>query len=89
MRTPALPKPHQGECVDNEPGAVIYYAGHQPYGVYHFASGDIRLTGRRSSRPAVIGEMLGLDACLAGKPHAETARCSARTRVYFISRREF
>jgi CRP-like cAMP-binding protein len=89
MQENLLHESKHGECVEYAAGEVIYYAGHQPYGVYHFAEGDIRLTGRRGVRSAEIGEILGLKACLAGKPHDETARCLAPTRVYFICRRDF
>ena len=83
-----LPAPGQGECVDYDVGTVIYYAGHVPYGAYYLEHGEVRLSGRRRLRTAVAGETLGLKACQANEPHAETATCLAPTRVYFVCRRE-
>ena len=60
-----MPTPGQGQCLEYAAGTVIYYAGHQPYGAYYLDYGEVRLSGRRHSRTAHSGEVLGLKACLS------------------------
>ncbi len=78
----------RGERVLYEPGAVIFYAGHHPYGLYFLYRGTVQLASRRQRRLIGAGTLLGIGSQAAQCPHPATATCHSACEVYFYSRPE-
>jgi CRP-like cAMP-binding protein len=77
-----------GERVLYESGAVIFYAGHHPYGLYFLHKGTVQLASRRQRRLIGPGTLLGIGAQTAQVPHPATATCQSACEIYFYSRPE-
>lgn len=77
-----------GERVLYEPGSVIFYAGHHPYGLYFLNQGTVQLASRRQRCLIGPGTLLGLGAHAAQSPHPATAVCQSECEIFFFSRPE-
>ena len=77
-----------GVSVHYEPGGVIFYAGHHPYGLYFLNQGTVQLASRRQRRLIGPGTLLGLGAHAAQAPHPATASCQTACEIFFFSRPE-
>lgn len=75
-----------------EKDQVLFYQGHQPFGVFILEDGRIQhKTQTASGREKIVGDstiqdVIGLDDLLANKPYTFTAVTMAPSRVSFISR---
>ncbi|MGA3209849.1 MAG: Crp/Fnr family transcriptional regulator [Terriglobales bacterium] len=76
-------------------GAVIFIEEEAPLGVFRLREGQAKLsTNARDGRTfalriAKAGELLGLDAVVAGKPYSLTAETMQRCQLDFVGRSDF
>ncbi len=76
-------------------GAVLFEEGGTPAGLFLLRAGRVRLgiRSRRGSQVllevAGVGEMLGLSACVSGKPYELTARTLTPCEAIFVPREDF
>jgi CRP/FNR family transcriptional regulator len=80
----------KNRTVTYEPGQVLFYRGHLPYGVFilHEGKVDFRVgeTDRHSMFQAGAGTMLGLSSLLADRPYPLTAVVLEKVRVSFAGK---
>jgi CRP/FNR family transcriptional regulator len=76
-------------------GAILFMEGEQARGVYILCEGRVKLLTTNSDGKTLIfkiakpGEILGLNATLAGTPHEITAEALQPTRLAYIGREDF
>ncbi len=75
--------------------AVLFMEGQSPRGIYVLCSGKVKLSLTSSAGKTMIvklaepGEVLGLHACISGKPHDITAETTQPSQVNFVKREDF
>jgi len=76
-------------------GVVLFEEGQIPAGLFLLRAGRVRL-GVRSRRGSQVllevagaGEMLGLSACVSGRPYELTARTLTPCEAIFVRREDF
>lgn len=74
-------------------GQVIFYAGHNPLGIYLLESGEIAVEfpSQTQEKPNLISEkhcILGLDFVLANISYPFTARAVTSVKTWFVSRQQ-
>src|SRR3990167_8509485 len=80
------------EHLEYKAGQMIFYEGHQPYGVYILQKGRIRLFEKLSSgeeklvRIVESGHVFGDETFLKGEPHPFSAKAETDVAVSFFSR---
>jgi len=78
-----------------QPGQVIFYEDHRPYGVYCLESGTIKLSKQHPdgktyiARIAKAGDLLGYRAFLTHETYAATAEVLETASICFIEREPF
>src|SRR5215472_5653330 len=76
-------------------GAILFMEGEQARGVYIVCEGRVKLLTTNSDGKTLIfkiakpGEILGLNAALAGTPHEITAEALQPARLAYIGREDF
>ena len=76
-------------------GAILFMEGEQARGVYIICEGRVKLLTTNSDGKTLIfkiakpGEILGLNATLAGTPHEITAEALQPARLAYIGREDF
>ena len=83
-----LPWRRLGEAIHFEPGGVLFYAGHFPYGSYFITKGRIQLANRGRRQIVGPGAVLGLDSCMKDSAHRFTAVCVSPVTVRFVNKSE-
>ncbi|MGH9601062.1 MAG: Crp/Fnr family transcriptional regulator [Terriglobales bacterium] len=77
------------------PDTLLFEEGEKPGGVFLLRSGRVKLgvRSRHGSHYLLelvgVGEMLGLSACVSGKPYEITARTITPCEAVFVPREEF
>lgn len=76
-------------------GAVIFVEGQSPRGIFMLCEGQVKLsTTSRDGKTLILriakpGEVLGLDAVVAGKRYELTAETMRPCQLNFVTRRDF
>jgi len=76
-------------------GSVVFMEGQAPRGVYILCQGRAKLTTTNADGKSMIlkiaepGTILGLHACISGKPHEVTAETLQPCQLSFIHRDDF
>ena len=95
-----LIKNHLGELVKAEErlyykkGQVVFYEGHQPYGLYVVREGEVVLTRSKDGKSGVIailgpGDLLGVEAFLSDTPYKENATADTDLELSFFGKAIF
>jgi CRP/FNR family transcriptional regulator, cyclic AMP receptor protein len=77
------------------PGAVIFMEGQAPRGVYVVCQGRAKLTSSNAAGKSLIlriaqpGTMVGMNACINGKPYDTTLETLQPSQLAFIRREDF
>ena len=75
-------------------GATLFAEGKQPRGIYVLCEGRAKLSVCADSRKRLMlrvagpGEVLGLSACMSGKPNEVTAEMVDTSQVAFVRRKD-
>jgi CRP-like cAMP-binding protein len=82
------------ERLDFKEGQVIFYAGHQPYGVYILRKGRVRFAEDRAGKEKLLciieaGQMFGEKECISDSPYRYSAKAETDSQVSFFSRSVF
>jgi len=76
-------------------GAVLFVEGQSPRGIYIICAGRVKLSATSRDGKSLIlriaqaGEVLGLHACVSGKPYELTAESLQPCQLDFIKRDDF
>lgn len=82
----------QGETVRFSKGQVLFYEGHEPYGIWVVRSGKVKVvsSGLRCTAEAVwhsrAGDILGMWPLYRGRPFCCTGTAQTRCELVFISK---
>lgn len=81
----------EGKELYFQAGQVLFYEGHNPYGIFVLLTGDVHFsrevgTADDHRESFSKGVVLGLEAFLEEKPYCCTCTASRPTQVVFISK---
>ena len=82
---------HAEERINYKSGQVLFYEGHQPYGIYVLRKGRIRLFKKKNGGEELLKiieptQILGETEFIEGKPFDYSAKSETDISVSFFSR---
>lgn len=82
---------HAEERINYKPGQVLFYEGHQPYGIYVLRKGRIRLFKKKNGGEDLLKimeptQILGENEFLESRPFAYSAKAETDASISFFSR---